>query len=449
MSTHAMSTEDVSQLNDAFIFGFPMVFNLDQVNRYVHEGVGANPAAAFNTFSHARTLAGPEDTFVSINNDTLYSMAQVDLSVGPVLLETPDTAGRYYVLQFVDAWTNNFAYVGHRATGTAAQTFLLVPPGWDGDMPEGARVIHAPTTVFSIVGRWACSGEADLAAVHTLQDAATLTPLSAGPAPLGIPTIDDEVPHELQFLEKLRVWSQAFPPAPSDLAHLESLASLGVTERQPSHLAALDPEQIAAWGATLQSAEQSLIELLRTGMVPIVNGWQLPFHAFDYNTDFFEVGTIDSPLYTSVPPEQKYVMRAGAALGGLWGNHAYEAVYAPTYLDSDGKQLDGSNSYTLTLNPTPPAGAFWSLTMYSVPDFFLVDNIAHRYSLGSNTDGIEYGDDGSLTIHMSADEPTDPAARANWLPTPAGPFRPLLRIYEPDQSVVDGTYQIPAIQRVK
>jgi Protein of unknown function (DUF1254) len=57
---------------------------------------------------------------VSISNDTIYSIAQVDVSGGPVLLRVPDTAGRYYVLQFVGAWTNNFAYVGRRATGTAA-----------------------------------------------------------------------------------------------------------------------------------------------------------------------------------------------------------------------------------------------------------------------------------------------------------------------------------------
>ena len=66
----------------------------------------------FNSFSHASRLAGPDDRFVSINNDTIYSIAQVDVSGGPVLLRVPDTAGRYYVLQFVDAWTNNFAYVG-------------------------------------------------------------------------------------------------------------------------------------------------------------------------------------------------------------------------------------------------------------------------------------------------------------------------------------------------
>ncbi len=121
-------------------------------------GVGSNPRAPFNQFSHARALAGPRDTFVTINNDTLYSMAQLDLSVGPVRLHVPDTGGRYYVLQFVDAWTDNFAYVGHRATGTGEGEFLLVPPGWSGEAPSGVTVIHVPTRVASIVGRWACAG---------------------------------------------------------------------------------------------------------------------------------------------------------------------------------------------------------------------------------------------------------------------------------------------------
>src|SRR5262245_30929267 len=98
----------------AFFYGFPLVYDLDQVRRYTTTGVGTTPATPFNSFSHARTLAGPEDRFVSINNDTVYSFAQLDLSSGPMLLDLPDTAGRYYVLQFVSAWTENFAYLGKR-----------------------------------------------------------------------------------------------------------------------------------------------------------------------------------------------------------------------------------------------------------------------------------------------------------------------------------------------
>src|SRR4051794_34559580 len=104
--------EDLSLLAaEAFIYGFPLMFNLDEVERFGKDGMGSVAPTGINSFSHASTLAGPADTFVSINNDTLYSLAQVDVSGGPVRLHVPDAAGRYYVLQFVDAWTNNFAYV--------------------------------------------------------------------------------------------------------------------------------------------------------------------------------------------------------------------------------------------------------------------------------------------------------------------------------------------------
>ena len=69
--------------------------------------------------------------------------------------------------------------------------------------------------------------------------------------------------------------------------------------------------------------------------------------------------------------------------------------------------------------------------MYDIPDFFLVANPIDRYSIGDRTPGLVHGDDGSLTIVLQHDEPTDADARANWLPTPAGAFRPILRMYEP------------------
>ena len=86
---------------DAYVYGFPLVFDVQEVDSFLREGMGSVAPAPFNSFSHASKLAGPEERFVSINNDTIYSIAQVDVSGGPVLLQVPDTAGRYYVLQFI------------------------------------------------------------------------------------------------------------------------------------------------------------------------------------------------------------------------------------------------------------------------------------------------------------------------------------------------------------
>ncbi|SFR84066.1 Uncharacterized conserved protein [Agromyces sp. CF514] len=446
--SHEAVVPAAAQVIEAYLYGFPLVFNLDQVARYVATGVGGNPAAPFNTFSHARVLAGPEDTFVTINNDTVYSMAQLDLGVGPVALHVPDTAGRYYVLQFVDAWTDNFAYVGHRATGTGAGDFLLVPPGWQGDAPTGHTVIRFPTVVASIVGRWAVAGDDDLPAVHALQDATTLTPLDPTATPVGLARLDPGVPEELAFLEKLRVWSQQFPPAERDRPLLASLAPLGVTQAGASPFRSLGAEAVAELATALEHAAGVLREGLQSGSSPEQNGWKLTFHAFDYNLDYFEVGALDDARFKISDPKQRIVERAAAALAGLWGNHAYEAAYIMTYLDDRGAKLTGANTYTLRLLPTPPVSAFWSLTMYSVPDFFLVANPIDRYSIGDRTPGVVLDDDGGLTITISHERPTDEQAAANWLPSPAGEFRPVMRMYEPDPVILEGGYEFPPITRI-
>jgi hypothetical protein len=437
-----------SHVTQAYLYGFPLVFDLDQVTRYVTEGVGANPAAPFNTFSHARKLAGPQDTFVTINNDTVYSMAQLDLSVGPVALHVPDTAGRYYVLQFVDAWTDNFAYVGHRATGTGEGDFLLVPPGWEGTVPDGHTRIRFPTTVASIVGRWSVAGDDDLPAVHALQDATTLTALDADATPTGLARPDPAAPPELAFLEKLRVWSQQFPPAQRDRELQAGFADLGLAGTGASPYATLPDAERTALAEGLEAGRAALQHALTSGSSPEVNGWKLTFHAFDYNLDFFEVGALDDERYKIADPRLRIVERAAAALGGLWGNHPYEAAYIMTYVDDRGEQLDGAHTYTLRLHPTPPVQAFWSLTMYSVPDFYLVENPIGRYSIGDRTPGVVLDDDGALTITISSEQPDGAKQRANWLPSPAGAFRPVLRMYEPDAAVLDRTYEFPAITRV-
>lgn len=439
--------------SEAFVVGFPLVFDLEQVDRFVRAGIGAVPPTPYNVFGHARSLAGPDDRFVSINNDTVYSIAQVDLSVGPVLLSVPDAGERYYVLQFVDAWTNNFAYVGTRGSGNRAGEFLLVPPGGDAEMADrdddalgGPVRIPFPTRVATIVGRWAVDGEADLPAVAALQDGLSLTPvLRSLVPPQGVPVVDARGSDALIFFERMRVWSRAFPPAQRDLPALASYAELGLTGDVP--IAELPADVREALETGYEVGRQALEASLRTG-TPAVNHWQVDPHIFDYNLDFFGPGTLDDAAWKLADPKTRYAIRAGAALGGLWGNHGYEAVYAATYESSDGEPLSGEHVYRLRLAPTPPVGAFWSLTMYDLPGYFLVANAAGRYSVGDRTEGIVYDDDGGLTITMSATRPTDPTAAANWLPTPAGAFRPLMRMYMPGDAVLSGAYRLPAIERI-
>jgi hypothetical protein len=446
MTAHASDSQTRTEqlAAEAFIYGFPLVFDLQEVERFTREGVGALAPGPLNVFSHATTLAGPQDTFVSINNDTIYSIAQIDTSGGPVRLEVPDAGGRYYVLQFVDAWTNNFAYVGRRATGTDAAAFLLVAPGWDGVAPGDATVIRFPTAVASIVGRWAVDGADDLPAVRALQQQLTLTASGDGD---GLPAPDPRVPEDLEFFERMRAWMRAFPPAARDRAYQQRFEPLGLFAAD-SPYTATDSEFTAALRTGLAAGRQRLEQAITLGSSPRQNGWSLTYHIFDYNLDFFEVGALDEAQWKLPDDGARYLIRAESARAGLWGNHAYEAAYAMIYDDGDGQPLDGAHRYELRFATTPPVHAFWSVTMYDTPDFFLVENPIDRYSIGDRTPGLHYADDGSLTIVMQRDRPAEPERTANWLPTPAGSFRPALRMYSPDAAVFDGTYELPPITRV-
>lgn len=85
--------------------------------------------------------------------------------------------------------------------------------------------------------------------------------------------------------------------------------------------------------------------------------------------------------------------------------------------------------------------------MYDLPEYFLCENLINRYSIGDRTPGIQYNDDGGIAIVVSKDEPTDPKERANWLPAPDAEFRPMFRLYNPQQPLVDGSYHFPGFEK--
>jgi hypothetical protein len=443
--------EQVKEAAEAYVYGYPLVYDLQEVADFV-EGGGSLPLQApYNTFAYARRLLGPETKFVSPNNDTLYVIAMLDVRQGPVVLHVPDTHDRYYVLQFVDAWSNNFAYIGRRATGTAEAEFLLTDSAYDGPVPDDMTVVTAPTGVFTIVGRVQVDGEADLPAVQALQDQFTLTPLPAGAGGAslgqvdGVPKPDPRVRDDLRWWEQFRVALAAFPPPAGDAPFVALAERLGLTAAESRYV---DPDpQLAELLAAGQRAGQAKIEELAGSGGGDAGGWSSALHMFDYNLDHLGLGTIDTPEWKIADRPKAYVTRAVAARAGLWGNHGYEADYAFVWTDEDGQPLDGANRYELRLEQPPPVDAFWSLTMYDVPDFYLVANPINRYSIGDRTPGLHTADDGSVTILMQTDSP-DPGKESNWLPTPEGRFRPILRMYQPQKAILDGTYVLPPVRKV-
>lgn len=256
---------------------------------------------------------------------------------------------------------------------------------------------------------------------------------------------DPGVADELAWWEQFRVALAAFPPPPADDEFLAAATLLGLTGASSS-LVDPDPALAAALIEGQRQGEATLEELTRTAL-KMVDGWTSGMHAFDYNIDHLGLGTIDAPEWKIADRTTAYVTRAVAARLGLWGNHGYEARYDVLWQDENGDEFAGNNAYELTLSPAPPVDAFWSLTMYDEPDYYLVANEIDRYSIGDRTSGLVTNPDGSVTILLQRSRPAEEHV-ANWLPAPEGKFRPILRSYQPTGAMLSGEYRLTPVRKL-
>lgn len=438
--------EEAFQLGiEAYVFGYPLVL-MDVTKRVMTNVPSATrKAAPVNQFHHAPRF--PDHTFkevVSPNADTLYSIAWLDVSKEPIVLHVPDTAGRYYLMPLLDAWTNVFASPGKRTTGTKEGSFAVVGPGWKGKLPEGVQEVRSPTSMVWLIGRTQTNGKADYEAVHALQRRCTLTPLSAHgkayvpPAAVPVdPRVDMKTPPAKQvanmdaatFFARLTHLMRDNPPAAADAPAVRRFKAAGIAPGKDLDWNRLPAATRRGLERAVQAAQLKIQIPSATPGTKIENGWLVQRRGIGaYGTD--------------------YQRRAFIARIALGVNLLQDALYPLTKVDDDGNRLSGANRYRIHFakGQTPPAHAFWSLTMYGMNQS-LVANPLDRYALGDR-DPLHYNPDGSLDLHLQHQAPgTD--RQSNWLPAPEGEFNLILRIYWPKEAALDGSWTIPAVQRVK
>jgi hypothetical protein len=371
-------------------------------------------------------------TVVLPNHDTAYTVGRLQLSGGARVLDVPDTAGRYYVIQLLDAYSNTFAYVGRRTTGTRAGSYAVVPPGFSGTLPQGVRRIQSPTNLVWVLGRTLVRDAADMPAVAALMGGYRFTALAAWAAgerqaPLllgGFPTIAGVViPHGLDYFAALGRTLRSDPAPKHDACALRAFARAGIGPGTAPTGARLLNGAIRAGKRIVARAER---RANRYGAARN-NGWILP-GAY--------VGAYG----------RNYLGRAVIATAALGANTPPETVYPLAVADANGRALSGRRRYAIRFRrgQLPPADAFWSLTMYG-QDRYLVPNPIDRYAIGDRTKGLRRGRDRSLTIYVQHRPPSG-AARANWLPAPRGRFRLAMRLYEPRRSALNGRWLPPPVR---
>ena len=437
------STSDTDSANseiaaDAYVFGYPLV--LMDVTRALSTAV-AKPEAArapINQFVHMRAF--PDASFtdvVSPNADTLYSAAWLDLTAEPIVLSVPEMGKRYYLLPMLDAWTNVFASPGTRTTGNGKGSFAIVGPDWNGQLPAGLTAIKSPTNMVWIIGRTQTNGKSDFAAVNAIQDQYTLIPLSAW---------GKSTAHPPRYPSTRTSTTRRRPPARSP--RWTRRHSLVVSTRSwwPTRRAqATGPHSPDSTPSASVQARRSIQRASIRRSTPERRPGERgsPPRPRNLRGRGSTAGTFSRDLGNY---DTNYLLRAIVALVGLGANLTADAIYPHATTDTTGQPLTGANKYVIRFakDALPPVKAFWSVTMYNAKQAFVANPI-DRYAIGDR-DKLATGSDGSVTLYIQKDSPGKDL-ESNWLPAPADSFNLVMRLYWPEQAIVDGTWRPPGVER--
>ena len=430
---------------EAYVYGYPMVDSYRILNAYFGNPESPEYKGSWNeVISYARVYTPEDRTVQTPNSDTPYSFIGFDLRAEPLVLTIPPMDGnRYFSVQLVDAYTFNFDYIGTRTTGNDGGRYLLAGPDWTGDVPEGIDGVYRSETEFGIaIYRTQLFGPDDLDNVKKIQAGYMVEPLSAflgEPAPPAPPPIEwltplspEEQRTSLAFFDQLNAVLAWCPVDPSEVELRERFARIGVEAGKTFDPDALSPEMRTAIEAGMADAWAAFDSLNKTAMA----------------TGELTSGDI---FGTREFLRNNYLYRMTAAVTGIWGNSREEAMYPIYAVDANGDPLDGSkHAYRLRATPgtTIPVDAFWSLTMYEMPQSLLYANEIDRYLINSPmVPDLVRDPDGGVTIYVQHESP-GADREPNWLPAPDGPFIVVLRLYLPKPAALEGDWQPPPLEPV-
>jgi hypothetical protein len=435
---------------EAFIYGLPIVMNYAVMQEFAVDKNSGQFKAPFNTIWNDAAVFTYKDTaVVTPNSDTPYSMIWLDLRAEPMVISVPAVPKeRYYSVQLVDGNAYNYGYIGSRATGPDAGSYLVVGPDWKGQTPAGIEKVFQSTTPFGLtIFRTQLFNPDDMPNVVKVQAGYKVQPLSAflnQSAPPAAAKVDFVLATTAGIKENFYAYLDAaleFVPITPETKDLRGrLASIGIGPGKTFDFKELSLEHKAAVLLGMKEGDDKVKKYLDSGMKNI-NGWK--------------VGSLfgDSAFYNG-----DWLKRAAAAKGGIYGNDSVEAMYPMTRTDAAGKTLDASKyNYTITFpaGQLPPVNSFWSVTMYDGKSQLLIKNPINRYLINSPMlPEMNKNADGSLTIYIQKDSPGKDK-ESNWLPTPNDTIYLVMRLYWPKTEAPSilpagaGSWQPPGIVQAK
>jgi hypothetical protein len=439
---------------EAYLYGFPMIVGYDVLYKYFIDHNSGQFKASINQIHNEARVFTPADTGISTpNSDTPYSMAFLDLRAEPMVLCMSEIEKRrYYDVQLVDLYTDNYGYMGSRTTGNGAGCYMVMGPDWTGEeTAKGiAKSFRSESQFTLVIYRTQLFDPADMDNVKRIQAGYKIEPLSAflgRPAPPAAPAVDwpkfEQSAFTKAFPEYLDCLLQFCPPvgtAAVEKPLRERFARIGIGPGKKAPHKALPPEIKAAIGAGVKAAFAKIGKTAES-IGTDVNGWHIGAAAG--SREFYH---------------GDWALRAAAAKLGIYGNSEAEAVYPFTRHDANGIVADGNkHTYQMTFpaGQLPPVNAFCSITKYDGRTQLLIANPIHRYLINSPMlPELKKNPDGSLTIYVQKASPGKDK-ESNWLPAPDGPMFVVMRLYWPKTEspsvypLGKGTWKPPALVPVR
>jgi len=425
----------------AYIWGMPLVEAGLIRERFTSPPKnGDAPAVPLNRFKHRRTLAGPEmKVGVGPNNDTIYSLAWVDLSQGPLVISSPDFGDRYYTFSINYADTSSEQSLGQRTHGGKLPPLFLHGPDYKGPIPEGMVSVPSKTRYVNVAGRILVRSPDEYAEVNAFQDKLAIYRWSDWetgqriPAPPGIQSMMSSGPKgssaSIAFYYRLGSLLQGWHVNAEERKIVQSFAEIGITPDQGFRPETLSARKISLLDEGFATGRSQVAEAsLNLGTQQ--NGWTTNYRGPRFGTD--------------------WLLRAAVAKDQIYVAIPEEAVYPIGRVDADGRPLHGAKRYRIRFaaDALPPVNAFWSITAYDDLGH-MIPNPINRYSVGDRTAGLIREPDGSVIVTVASTPPAHGEGQ-NWLPVTADkPFYLMMRLYLPRADVLTKLWLPPAIVRTE
>lgn len=374
------------------------------------------------------------------NTVSVYMAAWLELGAEPMVIETPPN-----VLGFINnAWFNYVIDFGNAGPDKGeGGKFLILPPGYEGDVPDGYHAARSDTYGNWVVWRGFQVDGSPLPAVEATKQRFRIYPLSQRDNPPQMNFVNvsgkfNNTIHRMDFgyWEELNAQIQAEPIEGLDPEIRGLLASIGIEKGK-----AFAPDarmkgiltEAAKIGSVTARALTARPKDQRHYLYPGEGVWTNPFIEGRYDFLLNGARLLDSRIYM-------HFYATGITPAMSVRNVGKGSQYAIAYLDRQGNALDGSKTYRIQLPPNVPAKDFWSFTLYDNQTRAMLQTDQRFPGLDNNQEGLKQNADGSFDIYVAPEAPA--GWENNWIQSvPGKGWNVILRLYGPLQPFYDKTWR--------